>query len=37
MIEIRALISHPMETGFRPDESGKLVPRNIIKTLHLHL
>ena len=32
VIEIRALISHPMESGFRPDESGKLVPRSIIKT-----
>ena len=30
-IEIRALISHPMESGFRPDSSGKLIPRSIIK------
>ena len=31
VVEIRALISHPMESGFRPDESGKLIPRSIIK------
>jgi sulfur-oxidizing protein SoxZ len=31
VIEIRATIGHPMETGFRPDESGKILPRNIIK------
>ena len=30
-IEIRATIGHPMETGFRPDENGKILPRNIIK------
>ena len=31
VIEIRATIGHPMETGFRPDDSGKILPRNIIK------
>jgi len=31
IIEIRATIGHPMETGFRPDESGKILPRNIIQ------
>ena len=30
-IEARWLCNHPMETGFRPDESGKILPRNIIK------
>lgn len=30
VIEIKTLISHPMETGYRPDSSGKLVPRDII-------
>ena len=30
LIEIKALISHVMETGFRPDSSGKLLPRDII-------
>jgi sulfur-oxidizing protein SoxZ len=31
VIEIRATIGHPMETGYRPDDSGKILPRNIIK------
>ena len=31
VIEIRATIGHPMETGYRPDDSGKVLPRNIIK------
>ena len=31
IIEIKALISHPMETGFRTGPDGNLVSRNIIK------
>jgi sulfur-oxidizing protein SoxZ len=31
VIEIRATIGHPMETGFRPGEDGRIVPRNIIQ------
>ena len=31
IIEIRATIGHPMETGFRPGDDGKLLPRNIIQ------
>jgi sulfur-oxidizing protein SoxZ len=31
VIEIRATIGHPMETGYRPDDSGKTLPRDIIK------
>ena len=30
VIEIKTLISHNMETGFRPDNTGKLLPRDII-------
>jgi sulfur-oxidizing protein SoxZ len=30
VIEIKTLISHPMETGFRPGTNGRLIPRNII-------
>ena len=30
VIEIKTLISHNMETGFRPDNTGKPVPRDII-------
>ena len=32
MIEIKTLISHPMETGFRVTYNGALIPRNIIQT-----
>ena len=31
VIEIRATIAHPMETGFRPGEDGKVLVRNIIR------
>ena len=30
VIEIRTLVAHIMETGFRKDETGKLVAREII-------
>lgn len=30
VIEIKTLISHPMETGYRPGPDGRLMPRNII-------
>lgn len=29
-VEIRTLIMHPMESGFRRDSMGKLVPRHIL-------
>jgi sulfur-oxidizing protein SoxZ len=31
VIEIRTLIAHPMETGYRPDAGGAVVPRDIIR------
>ena len=31
IIEIRALLQHPMETGYRPDLNGKILPRNIVR------
>ena len=31
VIEIRTLITHPMETGFRPGADGKTLPRDIIR------
>ena len=31
IIGIKSLISHEMETGFRPNATGQLIPRNIIK------
>jgi sulfur-oxidizing protein SoxZ len=30
VIEIKTLISHVMETGFRPDDTGRQIPRDII-------
>lgn len=31
IIEIKTLIAHPMETGFRTGDAGALLPRNIIR------
>ena len=31
IIEIRALVAHPMETGYREGVNGVAIPRNIIK------
>lgn len=31
IIEIRALIAHPMETGYRPGSDGKPLARDIIR------
>src|SRR3954468_12931712 len=31
IIEIKALVSHPMETGYRTGPDGTLVPRDIIQ------
>ncbi len=30
--EVRIVIRHPMETGYRMDDSGKSIPRNVIRT-----
>ena len=32
-IEIRILIQHPMETGYRHDDVGRLIKRNVINVL----
>ena len=31
VIELKALIMHTMETGFRPGTNGRIIPRNIIE------
>ena len=31
VVEIKALIMHPMETGFRPGTNGRIIPRDIIE------
>lgn len=33
IIEIKTLITHPMETGYRRDDMGKAIPRDIVKLL----
>jgi sulfur-oxidizing protein SoxZ len=35
IIEIKTLISHPMETGFRVTFNGTLIPRDIINTFRV--
>jgi sulfur-oxidizing protein SoxZ len=31
VIEVRTLIAHPMETGYRPGADGKVLPRDLIR------
>ena len=31
VVEIRTLVAHPMETGYRRGDDGRLLPRNIIR------
>ena len=31
VIEIRTLVNHPMETGYRPGADGKRLPRDILQ------
>ena len=33
VVEIKTLITHPMETGLRKDADGKIVPRLIVSAL----
>jgi sulfur-oxidizing protein SoxZ len=33
IIEIRLLLEHPMENGFRRDSLGRAMPKNIVHTL----
>ena len=33
VVEVRLLVQHPMETGFRPDAGGRTVPRNILRRI----
>jgi sulfur-oxidizing protein SoxZ len=36
VIEVSAMVAHPMETGFRTGDAGVIVPRNIVKTFTCH-
>lgn len=33
IVEIKSLIRHPMETGYRVDSTGQPIPRHIVKRL----
>jgi sulfur-oxidizing protein SoxZ len=33
VVKIRIIIRHPMETGFRHDDEGRLIPKNVINRL----
>ena len=35
--EVRTTIAHAMETGYRPDDQGRVVPRDIIRRIHCTL
>lgn len=37
VIEIRAMLQHPMETGHRRDAGGRLVPRDIVTRFECRL
>lgn len=34
LIELRATIAHPMETGYRPGADGRPLPRDILRQFH---
>ncbi len=36
VIEIHTTIAHEMETGYRPGDDGKILPRNIITNFSCH-
>ena len=33
VVAVRVLVQHPMETGYRVDDTGKPIPRNVITQL----
>ena len=33
IFEVKTLVAHPMETGFRPGMNGTLIPRDIVQRL----
>lgn len=36
IIEVRVLLQHPMETGYRPGPDGRTLPRNIVRRVEAH-
>ncbi len=37
IVEVRATVAHPMETGHRRGNGGEMVPRNIVRRLEARL
>lgn len=37
LVEIRTLVAHPMETGYRLGDDGQLLPRNLIRRFECRL
>ncbi len=36
IVEVRVLLQHPMETGFRPGADGQVLPRDIVTRVEAH-
>lgn len=36
VFEVKTLIAHPMETGYRPGADGVILPRDLIRTFSCH-
>ena len=37
VVEVRTAIAHPMETGYRQDAEGRMLPRDIVRRLEARL
>ncbi|MBK9363364.1 MAG: thiosulfate oxidation carrier complex protein SoxZ [Rubrivivax sp.] len=37
VFEVRTTLAHPMETGYRRDSGGRMLPRDIVRTLEVRL
>lgn len=37
VFEVRTTLAHPMETGYRRDSEGRMLPRDIVRTLEVRL
>ena len=37
VFEVRTTLAHPMETGYRRDGDGRMLPRNIVRRLEARL
>ena len=37
VFEVRTTLAHPMETGYRRDGDGQMLPRDIVRRMEAHL